>query len=90
MLDWFAGLVGSISTIMYSYVLIIMLLGVGLYFTFRTKFIQVRMLGESIRVITEKKKDDNAVSSFQALMVSPTPSPSAVTVLYSGCGSSLW
>ena len=70
MLDWFAGLVGSISTIMYSYVLIIMLLGVGLYFTFRTKFIQVRMLGESIRVITEKKKDDNAVSSFQALMVS--------------------
>ena len=70
MLDWFAGLVGSISTIMYSYVLIIMLLGVGLYFTFRTKFIQVRMLGESIRVITEKKMDDNAVSSFQALMVS--------------------
>ena len=70
MLDWFAGLVGNISNIMYSYVLIIMLLGVGLYFTFRTKFVQIRLLGESIRVITEKKSDDNAISSFQALMVS--------------------
>lgn len=70
MLDWFAGLVGSISNMMYSYVLIIMLLGVGLYFTFRTKFVQLRMLGESIRVISEKKQDENAVSSFQALMVS--------------------
>jgi len=70
MLDWFAGLVSNISNIMYSYVLIIMLLGVGLYFTFRTKFVQLRMLGESVRVITEKKADDKAVSSFQALMVS--------------------
>ena len=70
MLDWFASLVGNISNIMYSYVLIIMLLGVGLYFTFRTKFVQLRLLGESIRVISEKKSDDKAVSSFQALMVS--------------------
>ena len=45
MLDWFASLVGNISNIMYSYVLIIMLLGVGLYFTFRTKFVQLRLLG---------------------------------------------
>lgn len=36
---------------MYSYLLIILLLVVGLYFTFRTKFIQVRLLKESIRVV---------------------------------------
>lgn len=70
MVDMFATLVANISTLMYSKVLIIMLLGVGLYFTVRTKFVQVRMLGESIRVIMEKKNDGKSVSSFEALMVS--------------------
>ena len=55
---------------MYSYLLIIMLLVVGLYFTIRTKFVQFRFLGESIRLITEKNTDNNSVSPFQALMVS--------------------
>ena len=62
-------LIADISNVMYSYLLIIMLLAVGLYFTFRSKFVQLRLLGESIRVVTEKK-DDGSVSSFQALMVS--------------------
>ena len=70
MVDMFATLVANISTLMYSKVLIIMLLGVGLYFTVRTKFVQVRMLGESVRVIMEKKSDGKSVSSFEALMVS--------------------
>ena len=50
--------------------LIILLLTVGLYFTFRTRFVQLRMLGESIRLVTEKSSDKNSVSAFQALMVS--------------------
>ena len=62
-------LIADISNVMYSYLLIIMLLAVGLYFTFRTKFVQLRLLGESIKVVTEKK-EDGSVSSFQALMVS--------------------
>lgn len=55
---------------MYSYLLIILLLAVGLYFTFRTKFVQFRLLGESILLVTEKKDNDNSVSPFEALMVS--------------------
>ncbi|MCI8423449.1 MAG: alanine:cation symporter family protein [Lawsonibacter sp.] len=55
---------------MYSYILIIMLLAVGLYFTFRSKFAQFRLLGESIHVIGEKNDNDNSVSAFEALMVS--------------------
>ena len=55
---------------MYSYLLIILLLLVGLYFTFRTKFVQFRLLGESIRLVSEKKEGENSVSAFQALMVS--------------------
>ena len=34
-------IINEISNIMYSYLLIILLLAVGLYFTFRTKFIPV-------------------------------------------------
>ena len=63
-------LIGNINNIMYSYLLIILLLAVGLYFTFKTKFVQLRLLKESIKVVTEKKSDKDSVSSFQALMVS--------------------
>ena len=62
--------VENTSNFMYSYLLIILLLTVGLYFTFRTRFVQLRMLGESIRLVTEKSSDKNSVSAFQALMVS--------------------
>ena len=57
MYNFFSTLIEDISNFMYSYLLIIMLLAVGIYFTFRTKFIQLRMLGESIRLVTEKKDD---------------------------------
>ena len=65
-----SSLIENISNFMYSYLLIIMLLAVGMYFTIRTKFVQFRFLGESIRLITEKNTDSNSVSPFQALMVS--------------------
>lgn len=69
-MEVFSKLISNISNIMYSYLLIILLLVVGVYFTFRTKFVQLRLLKESIKVVTEKKNDKNSVSSFQALMVS--------------------
>ena len=69
MLEGFASLGGVISNVMYSYLLIIMLLAVGLYFTLRSRFVQLRLLPESIRVVGEKT-DSNSVSAFQALMVS--------------------
>ena len=47
----------------------VMLLAVGLYFTLRSRFVQLRLLPESIRVVGEKT-DSNSVSAFQALMVS--------------------
>lgn len=66
----FAQAISFLSTVMYSYLLIILLLAVGLYFTIRTRFVQFRMLGESIRVVSEKNEDKNSVSAFEALMVS--------------------
>ena len=66
----FAQIINTLSDLLYSYILIILLLGTGIYFSIRTRFVQFRMLRESIRVIMEPKEDENGLSSFQALMVS--------------------
>ena len=69
-MEFIANMISSISGYMYSYVLIVLLIAAGIYFSFRTKFVQIRMLKESIKVISEPKKDKDSISSFQALMVS--------------------
>ena len=66
----FEQIINNINDALYSYVLIIILVLGGLYFTFRTKFVQFRLLKEQIHAVMEKPKDKNSVSSFQALMVS--------------------
>lgn len=66
----FGEMIGTISDFMYSYLLIIMLLAVGLYFTIRTRGVQLRLLAESIRVVGEKSSSRESVSAFQALVVS--------------------
>lgn len=62
--------IASCSEALYSYVLIIVLLLGGLYFTVRSKFVQFVQLREQVRVVGEKPSDKKSVSSFQALMVS--------------------
>ncbi len=69
-MEIFENIISQASNVMYTYVLIILLVLAGLYFTFRMKFAQFRLLGEQIRCVTEKPKDGKGVSSFQALMVS--------------------
>jgi len=64
------GIVSGINDALYSYILIILLVGGGIYFTVRTRFAQFRMLGEQFRAVTEKPEGKGKVSSFQALMVS--------------------
>ena len=71
MADLYAKIIGTASNYLYSYVLIILLVGGGIYFTIRTKGVQLRYLLESIRVILEPSdKEDESISAFQALMVS--------------------
>ena len=58
---------------MYTYPLLILLVGAGVYFTVRTRFVQGRLLGEAFRVLLERaevKDGEKQVSSFQALMIS--------------------
>ena len=69
-MDLINSILGNVSDFMYTYILIIMLIAVGLYFSFRTKFVQFRLFPEALRVLSEKKKDGKDISSFQALMIS--------------------
>lgn len=66
----FEEIIASISNALYSYILIILLVFGGLFFCFRTKFVQFRLFKEQIKSVTEKPTDGKSVSSFQALMVS--------------------
>ena len=62
-----------VNDFMYTYPLLILLVGAGVYFTVRTRFVQGRLLGEAFRVLLEKaevKDGKKQVSSFQALMIS--------------------
>ena len=69
-ISFLENIVKAANDALYSYVLIILLVLGGLYFTVRTKFVQFRLLGEQLRAVTEKPADGKGVSSFQALMVS--------------------
>lgn len=64
------SIIASVNDALYSYILIIILVLGGLYFSFRTKFVQFRLFKEQIKAVTEKPADKSGVSSFQALMVS--------------------
>ncbi len=63
-------IIASVTDALYSYILIIVLVLGGIYFTVRTRFVQFRLFKEQIRCVTEKPADGKGVSSFQALMVS--------------------
>lgn len=64
------GIVSAVNDALYSYILIILLVACGIYFTIRTKFAPFRLFREQLRAVMEKPTENGGVSSFQALMVS--------------------
>ena len=63
-------IISGVSNALYSYILIIVLVLGGLYFTVRTRFAPFRLFKDQIKSVTQKPTDGKSVSSFQALMVS--------------------
>ncbi len=59
---------------LWGYILIAVLIGCGLWFTWRTRFVQFRMIGEMMRLLTDSiapsERQHKHVSSFQAFAVS--------------------
>ncbi|ALP42664.1 sodium:alanine symporter family protein [Aeromonas schubertii] len=60
-------LVNAINGIIWSPALVYLCLGVGLYFSLRTRFLQLRHLREMIKLMFQGKGNEAGVSSFQAL-----------------------
>lgn len=64
-------LIAMINDLMWGAVLIYLLIGVGIFFTFRLGFIQIRHFGHMFSVLRNSRKSDKAgISSFQALCTS--------------------
>lgn len=66
------GIVQTINTYLSDYILLFLLLGTGFFFTVKTRFVQVRCLGEGFRhmfggIKSDKSENGSSLSSFQAL-----------------------
>lgn len=70
--DFLLSIVQKVNSYLSDYVLIVLLIGCGLYFTIRTRFVQVRCFGEGMRNVfgnlsLKGGKQGGGMSSFQAL-----------------------
>ncbi|BDD05012.1 alanine/glycine:cation symporter family protein [Aureibacter tunicatorum] len=98
MLEVLEQFISQANTILWSYVLIILLIGAGLYFTFKNKFIQFKGFREMIRLLTESAgSTKDGVSSFQAFCMSTASRVGtgnlagvAIAVVAGGPGAVFW
>lgn len=63
------NLIAPVSDILYSYILVYLLVAVGIYFTIRTRFIQVRYVKRMINQLTHSRTHGEGISSFQAFCI---------------------
>ncbi|WP_042221323.1 alanine/glycine:cation symporter family protein [Oceanobacillus manasiensis] len=68
------NIIGEVNDVLWSYILIIVLIGLGLWFTIRTGFVQFRYFPEMIRVLFDKRtinaSGKRGTSAFQAFAIS--------------------
>ena len=64
-----ANLIDPVSKVLYTYVLIYLLVAVGIYFTIRTRFIQIRYFGRMLRQVLHSRENGDGISSFQAFCI---------------------
>ncbi|MED4584433.1 alanine/glycine:cation symporter family protein [Brevibacillus choshinensis] len=90
--------IGSLNDFLWSNVLIIMLVFVGLFFTYKGRFLQVRMIREMVQAIREGKTGKKeGISPFQAFCISMAARVGtgnitgiAIAVSLGGPGSVFW
>ncbi len=65
--------IGFMNNLLWTYVIIGGLLGLGVYFSIKTKFVQLRMIKEMFRILTDKAMvstdGKKGVSSFQSFCI---------------------
>lgn len=63
-------IVGTLNGLVWSNALVAVCLGAGLFFSVLTRFVQLRLFREMIRLLFASKESARGISSFQALAVS--------------------
>lgn len=73
-MELFNKIMSGTSDIIWTYILIAGLIGLGIYFSIRTKFVQFRYIKEMGRLLTDKNtvsaEGKRGISSFQAFTIS--------------------
>lgn len=64
-----AQVIGPLCSLLGGHVLIYLLIGAGIYFTLRTRCIQIRYFGRMFRQLRRSHRQDGGISSFQAFCV---------------------
>jgi AGCS family alanine or glycine:cation symporter len=92
-----ASLLTQIDDILYTWLLIYLLAGSGIYFSIRTRFVQIRRFKDAMNCMLEKKDGDKGVSSFQALMIATASRVGtgnmagvAMAIIFGGPGAAFW
>ena len=99
-MDWLSEIVSVLNGYLWSYILIAMLVGLGLWFTIRTKFVQIVQIREMFRLVTEgarAKPRQGHISTFQAFCVSTASRVGvgniagiAIAIVVGGPGAVFW
>lgn len=69
-MEAFKNLTSALSDVIYTWMLIPLLLGIGIYFTIKIRAGQISNIGHAKNLITAKPKDENAISPFKAFTIS--------------------
>ena len=68
--EFLSNLVATLNGYVWSSALVYLCLGAGLFYSLLTRFVQVRLFGEMLRLLFSSKESERGISSFQALAVS--------------------
>lgn len=97
-MDLLNSFVNNINEIIWSYILIILLISLGLFFSIKTKFVQIQLFPEMIRLLTDSfGTKSTKISSFQAFCISTASRVGvgniagvAIAIINGGPGAILW
>ena len=99
-MDFLHAIINDINNFIWTNIIIVALIGLGIYFTFKTKFVQLRLLSEMIKLITSSAGDKTSgkeISGFQAFCVSTASRVGvgniagvAIAIVTGGPGAVFW
>ena len=96
-MEKFSLLVNQMDAMVWSMVLVVLCLGVGLYLSIRLKFPQIRLVKEMVKLLTSKEESENGITPFQAFATTVGARVGmgniagvASAIFYGGPGSVFW